>query len=244
MAVASSSTAMSRSASTPVEFDSMSHSWTVVFDVNETLSDMAPLAAAFTEVGASGSAAANWFTATLRDGIALTAAGGFATFTEVGRAVLLRMFSQIELSMEANQAADRILSAFGQLDTHADIIPGVLALTKAGHRLVTFSNGPASIAQDLLARAGIADKFSAFLSVEQAGRWKPHPAAYHYAADHCGVDPAKLVLVAVHPWDIEGAHRAGLATAYLDRTGAPWPPIFATPTHRIEKLSDLAEALA
>jgi 2-haloacid dehalogenase len=80
--------------------------------------------------------------------------------------------------------------------------------------------------------------------VEGAGRWKPHPAAYRYAADYCGVDPAKVVLVAVHPWDIEGAHRAGLATAYLDRTGAPWPPIFATPTHRIEKLSDLTGALA
>ena len=31
------------------------------------------------------------------------------------------------------------------------------------------------------------------------------------------------MLVAVHPWDIDGASRAGLVTAWLNRSGGPYP---------------------
>jgi hypothetical protein len=43
----------------------------LVFDVNETLSNMAPLSARFEEVGASGQLAGTWFAGLLRDGFAL-----------------------------------------------------------------------------------------------------------------------------------------------------------------------------
>jgi hypothetical protein len=43
----------------------------LVFDVNETLSNMAPLSARFEEVGASGQLAGIWFAGLLRDGFAL-----------------------------------------------------------------------------------------------------------------------------------------------------------------------------
>ncbi|WP_251042171.1 hypothetical protein [Arthrobacter sp. ISL-30] len=56
----------------------------IVFDVNETLSDMSPMAARFTEVGAPDHLAKLWFAALLRDGFALTAAGGNGSFAEIG----------------------------------------------------------------------------------------------------------------------------------------------------------------
>ncbi len=46
----------------------------IVFDVNETLSDMAPLAARFADVGAPDLLAKVWFASVLRDGFALAAA--------------------------------------------------------------------------------------------------------------------------------------------------------------------------
>jgi 2-haloacid dehalogenase len=52
----------------------------LVFDVNETLSDMAPLAARFEEVGAPGRLAGLWFAGLLRDGFALTIGGENAPF--------------------------------------------------------------------------------------------------------------------------------------------------------------------
>ena len=40
--------------------------------------------------------------------------------------------------------------------------------------------------------------------------------AYAYALEECGVEPMDAMLVAVHPRDIDGARRAGLATAWID----------------------------
>jgi hypothetical protein len=53
----------------------------VIFDVNETLSDMGPLADAFERAGLGGAAVEPWFAGVLRDGFALTSVGvnpGFA----------------------------------------------------------------------------------------------------------------------------------------------------------------------
>ena len=47
----------------------------LVFDVNETLSDMAPLADRFVDVGTPEHLAKLWFAELLRDGFAVTVAG-------------------------------------------------------------------------------------------------------------------------------------------------------------------------
>lgn len=48
----------------------------MVFDVNETLSDVSVMGRRFADVGAPSHLAATWFAGLLRDGFALTAAGG------------------------------------------------------------------------------------------------------------------------------------------------------------------------
>ncbi len=62
----------------------------VVFDVNETLSDMEPLRTRFVDIGAPGHLLEGWFVATLRDGFALTAAGAYAEFSDVAAALPAR----------------------------------------------------------------------------------------------------------------------------------------------------------
>lgn len=74
-----------------------------------------------------------------------------------------------------------------------------------------------------------------------AGIRKPAPGAYRYALDQCGVDPAHAMLVAVHPWDIDGAARAGLGTAWVSRSGGPCPQYFTAPDLRVQSLTDLAD---
>jgi 2-haloacid dehalogenase len=59
----------------------------VVFDVNETLSDMAPLATRSAEVGAPELAARLWFAVLLRDGFA-AAAGGNEPFAKLAEGAL------------------------------------------------------------------------------------------------------------------------------------------------------------
>jgi 2-haloacid dehalogenase len=56
----------------------------LVFDVNETLSDMAPIAGRFDEVGAPAHLARTWFAGLLRDGFALTVAHENPSFARLG----------------------------------------------------------------------------------------------------------------------------------------------------------------
>jgi 2-haloacid dehalogenase len=82
----------------------------IVFDVNETLSDMAPLARRFTEVGAPELLARVWFASLLRDGFALVATGGTETFTRLGAGVLRTMLAGAALNRPASDAAVYILA--------------------------------------------------------------------------------------------------------------------------------------
>jgi 2-haloacid dehalogenase len=81
------------------------------------------------------------------------------------------------------------------------------------------------------------------LDVAAPQRWKPHPAAYQYAAEACDVPVERMALVAVHPWDIDGARRAGLQAIYVDRRSTPYPKGFLPPSRVVEDFGALADAL-
>ena len=216
----------------------------LLFDVNETLSDMGPMAARFVDVGAPAHLAATWFASLLRDGFALTAAGGSAPFAQVGSGALRVALEGWLLNRSDEDAIAHIMGGFAELTVHDDVRGGVSALAAAGTRLVTLSNGATVVAEQLFDRAGIRGAFERLLSVEDAGAWKPAAAAYTYAARECGVTPGDMMLVAVHPWDIDGAHRAGLRTAWINRTGATYPDYFHRATLEATSVTHLAELLS
>lgn len=214
----------------------------ILFDVNETLSDLTPMAGHLEEVGAPGHLAQVWFASLLRDGISLAAAGSIAPFAEVGAATLRSLLATEELPGGLDAAVDRVMAGFGGLDVHPDVADGVAVLADAGIRLVTLSNGAVTVAEGLLGRAGIANRFERLLSVEDAGIWKPAAAAYRYGLEQCRVEGDRAMLVAVHPWDLDGAARAGLRTAWLNRDGLPWPGHFRGPEAEVPSLAALADA--
>jgi len=217
---------------------------TIVFDVNETLSDMSPLAGRFEEVGAPASLAKLWFATLLRDGFALTAAGGNGSFAEIGAEALRGLFAGMDLDRDPDAAVEHVMAGLAGLGLHQDVPEGVKALKAAGFRLATLSNGATRVAEKLFNDAGIRDSFELLLSVEDAPAWKPARAAYGYAASTCGAAPDELLLVAVHPWDIHGAAKAGLGTAWINRSGVQYPKYFQAPDYTVPALDQLAAALA
>jgi len=214
----------------------------VVFDVNETLSDLAPMGDHFARVGAPAHLAPTWFASVLRDGFGLTAAGAAAPFAEVAQGVLRTVLAEAGVA-DLDAAVDTVMSGFTSLAVHPDVPDGIRALHSAGLRLVTLTNGSTSVTEGLLGRAGVRDQVERLLSVEDAGAWKPARAAYEYAAAECAPPPAEMLLVAVHPWDIDGAARAGLRTAWVDRSGSPYPPHLTPPELTVTGIDDLARRL-
>lgn len=99
------------------------------------------------------------------------------------------------------------------------------------------------MADSPLRRHGISSEFEQLLSVEQAPLWKPAKAAYDHALHVSGLAADQVMLVAVHPWDIDGAHRAGLATAWIDRDGRRYPGHSSRPDLEVSSVTDLADRL-
>jgi 2-haloacid dehalogenase len=155
----------------------------VLFDVNETLSDLEPLRDRFEQLGAPGHLLETWFASTLRDGFALTAAGAYADFRTVALGVLRGLLAQIETPQQVpDRAAEHVLAGFAELDVHPDVAEGMRTFAEARVLMATLTNGAAEVAKKLLERAGLADLVERFLSVDEVPRWKPASEPYLYAA--------------------------------------------------------------
>ncbi len=215
----------------------------IVFDVNETLSDMSPLAEKFATVGLPEHEREAWFAGLLRDGFALTSVNENPDFAQLASESLrLRLRGRCP-EEDLDQSVDTVMQAFGQLGVHRDVVAGVRSLRSTGIRLVTLSNGSTPVAEALLERAGITDEFEKLMSVADGPAWKPAAGSYRRALEVCGVPGDEAMLVAVHPWDIDGAARAGLRTGWLRRGAAGYPSYFRTPEVEVADLQELAEAL-
>lgn len=216
----------------------------VVFDVNETLSDLTPMGQRFADIGLPSRLAQTWFTAVLRDGFALAAAGSSATFSTIADSVLRGLLWQQPADRDTDAAVRHVLDGFSSLTLHPDVPGGVRALADAGLRLVTLTNGATKVAEQLLTTSGVRDRFERLMSVDDADRWKPARQSYAYAARQCHVPVGEMLLVAVHPWDIDGAARAGLRTAWIDRSGSvPYPPYLTRPDLTAAGIDSLAAEL-
>ncbi len=149
-----------------------------VFDVNETLSDLDGLAARLEDAGGDPGVLPGWFAAMLRDGFALTAAGGYGDFAEIAASTLSGLLSGADgLRGSSRDVAERIVESMAELDLHSDVAAGLRTFHASGVRIVTLSNGSSQVAESLLERAGVRDLVEQCLSVSGAGRWKPAPEA-------------------------------------------------------------------
>ncbi len=215
----------------------------VLLDVNGTLSDMGRMSQHFEEIGAPPQLAGLWFASVLRDGFALTAAGHNATFRIVAEGTLRAVLADQPLNRETGDAVEHVFAALQELPVHADVPDGIRGLASNGFGVAALTNGAAATAEALLERAGVRDQVDAVLSVEDAPRWKPAPESYAYALQALDRSPDDVVLVAVHPWDIDGAARAGLRTLWLNRDGAPYPPAMTAPEGEIRTLLEVSGVL-
>lgn len=220
----------------------------VLLDVNETLTDMSGLDPRFAEVldgldGAPAPALARglWFARLLRDGFAATAAGTSVPFGDLARVQAEQLLAQLGHADPADGAA-HLLGGLGGLDLYPDAVRGLRRLADAGVRLVPFTNGATAVSDGAFERAGVTDLLETRLSVVDAGVWKPAGDAYRWAAARLGVTTGECTLLAVHPWDLLGAARAGCATAWV-RRGTSWPAYVPAPDHEADDVEALAELL-
>jgi len=211
----------------------------LLFDVNETLLDTAPLQQKVGDILLDPHGAKLWFTTMLHYSLVMTASEHYAAFPEIGAATLqmLARNSDIAVSLEDAKAA---LSVMRTLPAHPDVRPALERLQAKGFRLATLTNSSPSGVQAQLEHAQIARLFERQLSVESVGRFKPHRSVYAWAAAEMGVEPKQCMLVAAHGWDVAGAKWAGMQTAFIAREGQQKFPLAPPPDVDVPDLAALA----
>ncbi len=109
---------------------------------------------------------------------------------------------------------DELTLAWRRLRPWPDVVPGLTRL-KSRHTLATLSNADVSTAIEISKRGGL--PWDAVFAAEMAGVFKPDPAIYRLAATYLGLQPAEIMMVASHKYDIRAAARLGFATAFVAR---------------------------
>jgi 2-haloacid dehalogenase len=209
----------------------------VAFDVMETLVSLEPLRARLTDSGQPPGLLEAWYTRTLRDGMALSAAGDYAGFAEVADAALRGL---THYTISDDQVA-YVMAGFDELPAFPDALPAVTRLAEAGLQVACLTNGSASFTSSFVERAGL--RIDRIISVGEVYRWKPASVVYLYAAEVLGVSPDRMALVAAHDWDCHGAKRAGLTTGWVSRKAGGFGAPFAPPDVRGEDLTEVAAKL-
>ena len=214
----------------------------LVFDVNQTMLDLNALRPQFARVFGDGKTLDEWFSLLLHYSLVVTVADAYADFATVGRAVLEMLASTKGVKLSSDDAT-RILQGVLTMPAHPDVPESLKRLRAAGFRMVTLTNSSPSAVKAQLQNAGLTQYFDESISVDSVRRFKPDLEVYRSAAAHLGAQPAELLLIAAHPWDVFGAMKAGWQGAFVARNGITPFPLGPKPTINGPDMKAVADAI-
>jgi 2-haloacid dehalogenase len=190
----------------------------IVFDVNETLLDLQTMDPVFERIFGEKRVMRLWFANLIMYSAALTVAGCYVPFTDIGSAVM-QMLANTQ-GIKINDADKKELTEkFSTMPPHPDVPGALRKLRNAGFRLFTLTNNLLEVQTRQLEYGGIVDLFERCFSTDGVKRHKPSRQVYAYVERELGVEPSQLCLVACHIWDTLGAVAAGWEAALIKRVG-------------------------
>ena len=196
----------------------------LVFDVNQTLLDLNALRSHFARIFGDAKTLDEWFTLLLQYSLVVTVTGAYADFGTVAGAVLdmLAANRKVNISPEDRRT---ILRGLLSLPAHPEVPESLQRLREAGFRMVTLTNSSPAAVRTQIENSGLTKYFDESISVDLVRRFKPDLEVYQRTAEHLGVPPANLLLVAAHAWDVFGALKAGWRAAFVSRNGITQFPL-------------------
>jgi len=214
----------------------------IIFDVNETLLDLEPLKIKVNAILENSNAFEIWFRMLLHYSLVETTTGGYKGFGAIGKATFKMLTTQLQITISEDQI-DVVLGTIRNLPPHSDVKTGLSKLKESGYKLMALTNSSTETMTAQLKFAEIDDYFDAFISVEEIKKYKPHPDTYKYVLDKYNLPAAEALMLAAHAWDILGAKRCGLQTAFINRPGKQLYPLEGSPDMTGSNIVDIAEQL-
>ena len=214
----------------------------IVFDVNETLLDLETMAPIFTRIFGDEVPMRLWFANFILYSAALTVAGVYIPFTDIGGAVM-KMLAQTRGIAISDADKQELTEKFSTMPAHPEVPAALQKLRDAGFRLFALTDNLLEVQGRQLENAGIINYFERRFSADGVKHHKPSREAYAYVERELGGKPSDFCMIACHTWDTLGAAAAGWEAALITR---PWNEVLAVgpqPNVVGTDLNDVADQL-
>ncbi|MDQ6806057.1 MAG: haloacid dehalogenase type II [Actinomycetota bacterium] len=212
----------------------------VFFDLNGTLLDPSGMAA---ELGGGEEArrlVQGAFEEALLLAMADTLSGAYRPLSEHLRAALERW---LFVSGHEMQALESMMRRADAMDPFPHAEQALKRLADAGLHVAVLTNSSAQSARSSLRQAGLLDAVAAVIGSEAVRVYKPHPMVYRRGVEQVGAAPERCCMVAAHGWDLMGAARVGLRTAWVAHLEQRLPATIPEPDLRADDLAGAARAI-
>ena len=190
----------------------------IVFDVNETLLDLETMEPTFERIFREKSAMRLWFSNFIMYSAALTVAGCYVPFTDIGSAVMKMLADTRGIKID-DEDKKELTEKFSTMPPHPEVPAALRKLRDAGFRLFTLTDNLLEVQTRQLEHGGIVDLFERRFSADGVKHHKPSREAYAYVERELAVDSSQLCLVACDTWDTLGAVAAGWKAALIKLVG-------------------------
>ena len=135
----------------------------------------------------------------------------------------------------SEQAFEIFFAERNQLDLYPDVRPRHTR-QRTRNAQATLSNGNAD-----LDRIGVADLFNVSLNARGIGAAKPDRRCFDRLVKDLGLQSHEVIYVGDDPMlDVEAGRAAGLPTAWMNRTGLPWPTTVQPAENNVADCLELA----
>ncbi len=160
-------------------------------------------------------------------------------FRFLRKTVLEHMAETVGYSSDlVDDAFDVFDRARNDVELFSDVLPTLAALGEH-FALVAVTNGNAN-----LERIGIRHLFHDVVTAVDVGAAKPARPIFAEAVNRAGVNADETLHVGDHPdIDIDGARKAGMRTAWINRHGDGWPKHIAPPDVTVSRIEELITVL-
>jgi 2-haloacid dehalogenase len=218
----------------------------LAFDLYGTLVDPIAISSELGEVlgDSDGREAAGlWRLKQLEYSFRLTAMGRYEDFRWVTSRALDFALASVGVRL-TERRAQRLVELYDHLQPFPDAVPALRALAGMGYELAVLSNGTPAMIRNCLDNSGLGDFFGERISVDEVRVFKPSPVVYRHAAGRLSLPIGQIRLVTCNAFDSVGASAAGMRTAWVNRSAAPFDTIGAQPDLTVPALDRLPAALA
>ncbi|MFZ0812884.1 haloacid dehalogenase type II [Bradyrhizobium sp.] len=214
----------------------------IVFDVNETLLDLETMDPIFQRIFGDRGAMRLWFANLILYSAALTVAGSYVPFTDIGGAVM-KMMADVSGIKITDADKKELTDKFSTMPPHKEVPAALRKLRNAGFRLFTLTDNLLEVQTRQLTHGDIVDLFERRFSADGVKHHKPSREAYGHVEKELGTKPSDMCLIACHTWDTLGAVAAGWEAALIKRVGNDVLGVGPQPNIVGNSLDDVANQL-